>query len=238
MSCNPKSPNGNSPSIIDDVNVEELEKKGFEVFQESPEEALQIFKRVAIQYEKRQNRKKAGITNLNIANIYDEHLAKTDSALIFSDKALTLWKTQNDTLQMANLYKYIGLLKGRLGKMDEAISDVYQAINMYEKIGFEQGVAVSEINLAEVYYMDQKYAESEKFFTKSKDYWKGNGDLGRVFSNNILGIRICAKLGDLSKAEQLIKENEEIMNHTDLNDFIKNRFQELIDEIEEAVNRK
>lgn len=237
FSCNPKSPDGNTSSITDDISIEELEQKGFEVFQESPEEAIQIFKQVAINYEKQENLKKAGIINLNIANVYDEYLERKDSALIYSERALRIWKEQKDTLQMANLYKYTGLLKGGLGKIDEAQSDIHQAIRMYETKGFGQGVAVSEINLAEVYFMDENYTESEALFSKSKDFWKGNGDLSRVFTDNILGIRIHTKMGDMGKAGKLIKENEDIMTQTELDDFIKNRFQELINEIEKGANR-
>jgi tetratricopeptide (TPR) repeat protein len=124
------------------------------------------------------------------------------------------------------------LLNGRLGKIDEAKSDIHQAIRMYENIGFGQGVAVSEINLAEVYFMTQNYMESEALFSKSKAFWKSNGDLGRVFTNNMLGIQIYAEIGDIDKAGKLIKENEEIMNQTELDGFIKNRFNELINSID------
>jgi hypothetical protein len=56
---------------------------------------------------------------------------------------------------------------------------------MYPKVGFAQGVAVSEINLADVCFRDNDYTESEALFVKSKDFWKGNGDLSRVFTNLI-----------------------------------------------------
>ena len=231
LSCNPKSPGEDTTANAVEINVEEYEKKGFEIFQENPREAIQIFKQVAVKYEKDENLKKAGITNLNIANIYDERLEETDSAIIFSKKALTIWRTQNDTLQMANLYKYIGLLKGRLGETEEAKADIQQAIGMYEKAGFAQGVAVSEINLAEVHLNTQNYKESEALFIKSKAFWKGNGDLSRVFTNNILGIRIYTEMEAPEKAGELIKENQEIMDQVELDGFIIDQFNELIHSI-------
>ena len=237
MSCNSKSPDRSSPVESDTLSVEKLEKKGFEVFRESPEEAIRIFKKVAIKHENHENFNKAGITNLNIANIYDEYLERMDSALVYSEKALEIWKTQNDTLQMANLYKYIGLVKGKLGGIDEAKSDIRQAIMMYQKAEFEQGVAVSEFNLAEVYFREKNYTESEALFVKSKNFWKGKGDLGRVFTNNILGIKIYNVVGDKDKVEKLIEENKVITNQTGLDEFIITKFNELVYEIKKETSR-
>lgn len=180
---------------------------------------------------------KAGITHLNIANLYDERLGQTDSALVWSEKALNIWMDQHDTMQMANLYKYTGLLKGRSGKMVEAISDIHQAIRLYEEAGFAQGVAVSEINLSEVYLRIDNYTESEALFTRSTDFWNGNGDLSRVFTNNLLGIRLYTEMGKPKKAEELIHENEDILKQTELDDFIINRYHELLDEIAQKTSR-
>ena len=46
-----------------------------------------------------------------------------------------------------------------------------------------------------------------------------------------MGIRIYDKIGEAEKIEQLIKENEEILNQTELNDFIKGRFQEVVNDV-------
>ena len=42
-----------------------------------------------------------------------------------------------------------------------------------------------------------------------------------------MGIQIYTAAGEVGKAGKLIKENEEIMNQTELDDFIKNKFFEL-----------
>jgi hypothetical protein len=108
------------------VNVQELEKKGFAAFQEAPGEAIPIFKEVASAYLGQENLPKAAITYLNIANIFDEHLEKTDSALLYSQRSLAIWQKQDDTMQMANLYKYIGLLQGRLGAFDPKLVQLFK----------------------------------------------------------------------------------------------------------------
>jgi hypothetical protein len=60
--------------------------------------------------------------------------------------------------------------------------------------------------------------------------------LGRIFTNNILGIKIYNMVEDKAKAEKLIEENKAIMNQTELDEFIINRFNELIIEIKEEAS--
>lgn len=223
-SCSTRQSNDPVHTESDNLSVEELENAGFEIFRESPEVAINIFKQVAKRHGVHKNYKSAGIANLNIANIFDEYLNELDSALVYSDRALEIWKKQDDTLQMANLYKYIGLLQGRIGEFVKAKSNLQEAIMMYREVGFEKGVAVSEINLADVYFENGYLAESDSLFLKSTKFWKESGDLGRVFTNNILGIRIYNRIGAKNEVNKLIGENRIIMDQVDLDEFIKNRF--------------
>jgi tetratricopeptide (TPR) repeat protein len=236
ISCSTSTENKSNSDEIDKVNIQELEKLGFESYQDSPIKSIQLFKEVAMEYEKTENYKKAGFTNLNIANIYDEYIENIDSALVYSKKALKIWKTQNDTLQMANLYKYIGLLKGKSDEIDEAKSDIQQAIMMYQKVGFEQGVAVSEFNLADVNFRNKDYEGSMDHLNNSTDFWKKKKDYTRIYTNNILGIRIYSATNNHKRVEALIEENIVIEQKTNINDFAKNMFDDLIKEIKSKTN--
>jgi hypothetical protein len=109
-------------------------------------------------------------------------------------------------------------------------SDIQQAISMYQTVGFDQGVAVSEFNLADVYFRARNYKESESLFLRSTEFWKRNGGSGRVFTNNILGIQIYQSIEDKAKVEQLIEENKAILNQIELDEFIINRFTDLLKE--------
>jgi len=230
ISCNnSKQPNGHSDKA-NKIDIEKLEKEAFEKYQESPIAALPIFKQVANEYERLENYKKAGFTNLNIANIYDEHKNQVDSALLFSQKSLEIWEAQNDSLQIANLFKYIGFLKGRKGQFEEAKTDIHNAIKMYQELEFDQGTAVSEINLADVYYRQKDYDNSLRLFHKSTEYWNKTNDLSRVYTNNILGIKIYHALHDSKKTQQLIEENESIEQQIQINEYMKMKFVVVINE--------
>jgi len=231
ISCNSDSTNKTTEQVIEVKSVEELEKIGFKTFQKSPQKAIPIFRQVAIKYEKQQHLKKAGLTNLNIANLYDEYSNEIDSALIYSNKSLNIWERQKDTLQIANLYKYIGLLKGKKGNFKEAKFSILAAIKLYKEKGFEQGVAVSQFNLADLYFRAKEFKESELLLNKSIAFWKNNEDYSRVFTNNILGIKLYNEIGNKPKVQQLIEENRTIKKENKLNDFIKAKFDDLIKEI-------
>lgn len=233
LSCSSTSENKSDPTVISEVSIEALEKTGFEKYQESPTTTLAIFKRVAIEYEKAENFEKAGFTNLNIANIFDEHLNQIDSALIFSEKSLSIWEAKKDSMQIANLLKYIGLLKGRTGQFEEAKSTIQRAIKLYQDQGFEQGIAVSEINLANVYLQEQDYESSEKYFRQSKRFWLNTNNRSRVYTDNILGIKIYHAVNNDNMIQGLIEENRNIEQEIKVNEFMKTKFNELI----QALNK-
>lgn len=236
IGCSEKPKEKQATPRLSKEQVEELEKKGFAAFQNTPVEAVSIFKRVALEYERLQNGKKAGTTNLNIANIYEERLNQLDSALVYSQKSLQIWKANTDTLQMANLYKYIGLLKGKLGLFQEAKASINEAIKLYKAANFEQGIAVSEINLADVYLRAGNFKESESLFLRVKEFWTSKEDKGRVYANNLLGMEIYEKMGSENKIKELIAENRDIEKGQKVNPFIKKKFEELIKKLEASQN--
>lgn len=231
FSCNSSSDTKNTSVENGKVDIEELEKRGFEVYQKMPKDAIPIFKQVASEHERLKDLKKAGITNLNISNIYDEYLNEIDSALIYAEKSLEIWRSKKDSMQMANLYKYLGLLKGKKEQFEEAKSYIQKAIKIYNSLDFEEGIAVSEINLADTYFREKDFEKSLLYFNNSKVFWLQKNDKGRIYTDNILGIKIFAAVKKYEQVEILINENKKIEEETVVNSFAKSKFNELIDEI-------
>ena len=211
------------------INLEELEKQGFEAFQKNPKAAIPIFIEVATKAATAKDVKKAGLTNLNIANIYDEYVDKKDSALWFANQSLEIWKQADDTLQQANLYKYIGLLQGKIGSFDKAKTNIETAISFYEKKNFMQGKAVAEFNLADVYLQEGDTKKSMELFYKSTKFWKEKEKMDRVFSNNLFGIELFEKMGAKENIQILIEENNKLLPTLKFNDFLKNKYNTLLE---------
>jgi len=207
--------------------IQQLEKKGFEHIRAEPQAAIALFKQVAIGYEKQDNYQKAGITNLNIANLFDEQLHQLDSALVYSEKSFAIWLRAKDTLQQANLYKYIGLLKGKLGDRKEAKSSIEKAIQLYTIKNFEPGIAVSKINLADVFLREGNYEESKQLFLQAKDFWLSKNDKQRVFTNNLLGMEIFGESEKLEEVQKLVLENELLAKEIKLVPYLTDKFEQL-----------
>jgi tetratricopeptide (TPR) repeat protein len=208
-------------------SIQELEQKAFSLYQENPEEAVPYFKELAQRCKEDGITDKAAITYLNTANIFDEHLAEKDSALLYAEISLGLWQERKDSLQQANLYKYVGLLKGQTGKLDEGIEDLQKAIFFYRILGFPEGLAVAERNLAKVFFLQKEYAKTKALLSKSTHFWRQKGDQGRVFGNNLLGIELYRVLGEKAKEQRLLIENRTILESSDIPPIMENRFLEL-----------
>ena len=227
-SCKTEVTKSSEQNTSTQIDVDSLEAEGFQLFQESPAKAISIFQQVSSIYLEEENHVKAGLTNLNIANIYDEYLGQPDSALHFANQSLSIWKSINDTLQQANLYKYTGLLKGQLGNFEMAKQDIEKAIGFYKAVQFEQGIAVSQFNLARIYFEEGTMQESKVLHERALAYWKSMNDKNRIFTNNLFGVELYSKLGDKKKVKKLLRENYDLSKSITLNDFLKNKFKELV----------
>jgi len=149
-----------------------------------------------------------------------------------------IWICACNKIYCLNLpHKYIGFLNGKLGQFDDAKSAIHEAIAIYSNQEFEQVVAVSQINLAGVYFREKEYDESIKYFSKSKDFWTRINDLGRIYTDNILGVKIYAEMERAEEVDMLIKENKEIEKEINVNTFVKTKFDELLREIKNNAIR-
>jgi len=222
IACKPSTDNKGAT-----ISTEKLEKQGFQLLEKEPRKAIAIFDQVSQGYLEEQNHKKVGLTYLNIANIYDEYLNIPDTALIYASKSLGIWNGLQDTIQQANLYKYSGLLKGKLGKYRLAKEDISRSIAMYQLMNFTEGATVAEVNLANICLQEGSLPQCKFLFDRTTKYWKETGNMDRVFTNNILGIEVSAKLRDKNRVNELIEENTQLMSSIKMNDYLRKRFEEV-----------
>lgn len=208
-------------------NPRELEEQAYSIFQDQPDKAIELLQKAGEIYLEDKNYPKTAITFLNVANIYDEYLEKPDSALLFANQSLSAWQQINETMQIANLYKYKGLLLGKTGAFDLAKLEIEKAINLYETLGFDQGIAVSQFNLANVYFEQNNFTESITLFELATNFWKSQNKQDRVFINNLFGIKLYAKVGNQESVQDLIQQNNLIMPSISLNAKLIDEFEAL-----------
>jgi tetratricopeptide (TPR) repeat protein len=187
------------------------EKAGMKFYDTDPDSALLRFKKAAYFYGLADRKKKETQCFQNIAFIYDESLNDPENAVLYAQKALDNWKMLHQSIEIANMLKYVGFLRGLTGDFDRAKQDVRQAINMYSLMEFEDGLAVALLNMARVYRLEHQTDSCIIFAIQAKEKWKKNNNVSRIFNlnNDLLEAYLFVK--DLTQCKNLIAENNQYM---------------------------
>ena len=185
------------PVVKIPMGMEELERLAFEYSTNKPDSSIQLYHRLIQIYQEEDLQPKIGIAYLNVANIYDEVLGNYSKAKINSDHSLQIWQKLNDSLQMANLYKYLGYLNGKLGDYEVGLQNIEQALSLYSELNYENGTAITYLNLAKLEADRGNYVEAEKHYHKSLNYW--------LKVNNQSRVNLTRKFGD--RLEKLKNQN-------------------------------
>ena len=188
--------------------IREKEQYAYSISPQQPIKSIQVLNNLLRSIEQQLDLNKLGIVCLNIANIYDEVLNQYDSALVYAIKSLNVWDEIGDTLQQANLLKYIGYLHGTLGKEDAAVENINMAIELYESKNHVQGSMIAKNNLSLVYFNLGKLELARSNFEESNAYFRQEGLVKRLFTSNILGMKInMQNKSDSTILNMLITEN-------------------------------
>lgn len=137
-----------------------------------------------------------------------EQGCKYDSARMAIEQALSIWQHINDTLNQANLLKYLGYLNGRLGYFEKAKNQIAKAIILFDLKHDESGVAVSLYDLAQVYEYENKIDSAILLTQRSLVFWKQRNVAGRIVGLNNHLINLFTKTNtNFTRADPLIGEN-------------------------------
>lgn len=203
--------------MSDSVNTvaKTLQKTGNESYMKGDgEQAIEYFLKAHDLYLQNENAKAQALCLHSIAFAYDELLHDNRQALSYAEKSIGIHKKIGDTLEMANMYKYAGMLKGRLGIYSRAKADIDMAISLFRQKKYEPGVAVSMFDLALVYIGEKKPDSAIYYLEKAKEYWVEVDNPGRVFNLNNVYMDVLYSAKETMKCKAIINENEEILAET------------------------
>jgi tetratricopeptide (TPR) repeat protein len=141
-----------------------------------------------------------------------------------AQKSLEIWQNLGDSMQVANLHKYKGFLLSQVSLTDQALVEIDRAMELYTLLDYKPGMAVTEFNLAQVYFDSGQTEKSVSYFEKSMKYWRTEGDQKRIFINNIFGIDLYRKAGKDKQAKALIAENEGLISSLAVPQFVIDEF--------------
>lgn len=185
--------------------------------------AIENFTKAHDLYLQLHDLKKAATCLHSIAFSYDELLHDNTHALEFAEKSLPLHNQTNDTLELGNMYKYIGMLKGRLGRYSEAKSDVRKAISHFRSKNYAPGIAVSHYDMALVFVAEQKSDSALHYMLRSKNYWTDVANSPRIFNVNNSLFWVYYNNKQAPEAAAILQENEHILDSTGI--FYKDRLE-------------
>jgi tetratricopeptide (TPR) repeat protein len=142
--------------------------------------------------------KQAAYTYQNQVFLVEENKKDFKQSLSLINRSIEIWGKLNDTASLANIQKYRGYLFANLKKYQEARYDIFSAISLFQKIGNQAGVAVSEFDLAKCFMLEGKMDSAVVLITKSKGYWESKNDTTRLLglNNNLVDIGTIRKKGD------------------------------------------
>jgi hypothetical protein len=141
----------------------------------------------------------------------DEQQHDYRKSLQNTDKALTLFETLGDTLNMAFNRKYKGHLLVRLNKIAAAKAEIRAAIALYRAKNTGAGVASSQFDIARIFEFENK-PDSAIYYAKAAGaYWQlQENNLQTIVINNLLLYQLL-QLNQTEKAQAVYRESESLL---------------------------
>lgn len=141
----------------------------------SYQEALDYFNQSLAVYEREADT--AGISNLqnNIGSVY-QTIGDNPRALEYFINSLRNGEKVKDTLRMGTAYLNIGTVYSNdKNTYPEAVENFQRSIDLFEKIGYDIGVAVANINFGEWYLKQEEPQKALPILRKALDGFRETG---------------------------------------------------------------
>ena len=168
-------------------------------------------KRAAKLNEMENNYPWVGFAFLNISLTYADSYNDYEKANEYIDSSIYVWQKIQDTMQLANVYKYKGYLLGKMHKFQEAKDIIKIAVSLYNLKIYDRGVAVSYFDLAKVYEEENIIDSSFILLEKAKKIWLIHSDTFRIVGINNALINLHIKNKNFEKTLPLIDENDKLI---------------------------
>lgn len=119
----------------------------------------------------------------NKSFLNDENNGSVDTSIHYARIALNNWISLNDTLNEANIRKYLGYIYGKNNQFIEGKLEIYKAIELYTYKNKDFGIAVSYYDLSKLFTYEKKYDSALIYIDKAINYWENKADTFRVLLN-------------------------------------------------------
>ena len=205
------------------------ENLGYYYYTQAPDKSIRYAEKAYTLFITTGNNTRAAQCLHNIAFAYDEQKHNIPEAAKYAKLAIQARTALNDTLSMANMYKYLGYLQGKMHDFPVAEKNIKEAIRLFTLKKYMAGAAVSYHNLALVYEEEHKPDSCIANILFAKKIWIAeNNDTNRLFDANNILLRVYTAENRLTEAEQAFHDNESMMNGTAMQNMTRSAY-ELLD---------
>jgi len=180
----------------------------------------------------------------------DYGVSRPDSAASLALEAKTLAENRQDTLFLATILDYLGILATYRGENYKALQYDLEALKCYESIEFKEGIAGSLNNIGESYYELDLFGEAYDYYNRSLNMSADMDDsLGMAIATYNVG-KVLKAMGQLEKAKDFIIEAKRLSEVIDdyegipyaLNDlgevyFLEGKLNLALDVLQEALKK-
>lgn len=209
------------------TQIDSIVQQGLQLYPTDPRQAVTYFIKAGEAYEQGNHFDKAGGVFLNVAAVFEETLARVDSAEFYALRSLNNFKQGIDSMQIMNTMKYYGFLAGANGKLAEGRRYINEAIAFYTRRNQPDGLAVSHFNLARLAYAEKKYDESLRWLAAAKAHWKQKGDALRLGLIQMQEIEIADAQDNFMEVQRLLGSTDSLLFTNQLPDGFVLRYNNL-----------
>lgn len=142
--------------------------------------------------------------------MYEYEISDPDSAYQLGLVARSLAEKLQDTIYLAAVTEYLGVLSTYQGENYRALQYDLEALRFYEDMGQKKGIASSYNNIGESYYELDLFNEAYDYYNKSLNYALEINDSVAVAVATYNVGRVLKALGQLEKAKRFILDAKKI----------------------------
>jgi len=204
----------------------ELEKRSIS-FKKTNTDSFIFYNKLATNsYEEANNDFGAARCLQNLGFYYQETKKDYVTAFLYISLSLEKWKKLGDTVNEANLVKYLALTCEYLGYHKLALEKTETAISMFKTVQYEPGVYVAYFDLGIIHFNAGDVTKARQNLLISKKYWLNKKNEVRLFAINNYILK-CIKEKSDAEFIQIVEENNAYLQSSKIPTELSEVFKEL-----------
>lgn len=162
-----------------------------------------------------------------ISLIYEEEESSLRKSLVYNEKALNLFKQENDVYSIVSSLINRGTIYINLKEYSQALLIFEEAQKKSHQLQDDFLMGTITLNISETNYFLEKYPEAKQNALKSLEYFKNFPDKYYNAGNYYILGKIYLKLKEYNKAKSAINKSIEISKKFKINEFLEKNYLEL-----------